>query len=214
MIGAALVLLLAGGVEDPWVTARAAPDGPARTAALVASLADDAVAGLSAQALGERLGVAFQAFLDAERRTAAEELLALARAFDARERAVWSAFCLEGALRRGHSRYAAADAALAAVQPRDAAEALALLERRALVAGAAGDTARETAFLGAALARGSTDARQVLGFRALRVGARAEAAVHFGVLLDPAVAARDLPPWALRGYGLTLLPERVAGPLR
>ncbi len=206
MIGAALVLLLAGGAEDPWDLARTAPDGPARTAALVASLADSSVAGLVGVAVGERLEVAFRAFLDAERRTSADEMLALAEALVARDRAVWSAFCLEGALRRGFGRYAEADAALAAVPATDPGAALALLERRALVAGGAGDTARETALYGAALARGSSDARQVLGFRALRTGDRAAAAAHFGALIDPALAARDLPPWALRGHGLALLP--------
>jgi len=206
--------------RDDWVQARTAPDGPVRTAALVASLTDAAVASLAPGAVRERLEVAFQAFLGAEERHAADELLVLAEAFDARDPAPWSAFCLEGALRRGFGRYADADAVLREALERvtgDAPAVLAITERRALVAAGAGEALRERSLLGAAVARGSTDARQILGFAALRAGDRAAARAHFGVLVgvlggaDAGVAARDLPPWALRGYGLALLPSPPPG---
>jgi hypothetical protein len=201
--------------RDVWMQARTAPDGPVRTAALVASLSDAAVASLAPGAVRERLEVAFQAFLGAEERHAADELLALAEALYARDPAPWSAFCLEGALRRGFGRYADAEAVLAEVAKRvegDAPAVLAVTERRALVAAGSGESQRERALLGAAVARGSTDARQILGFAALRAGDRAAARAHFGLLVsalggaDASLAARDLPPWALRGHGVALLP--------
>lgn len=200
---------------DAWAIARSAPDGPERTEALLHALAPETFAALAPQARRERLEVAYHAFLSAEERRSGDEMLQLAQAMYGRDAALWSAFCLEGALRRGFGRYAEADALLAdlgASLP-DPQGRRAVLERRALVAAGAGEAQRERALLGAALAQGSDDARQVLGFAALRAGDRAAARAHFGALLEPlghdaGVAARDLPPWALRGHAVALLPRR------
>ncbi|MEZ6017475.1 MAG: hypothetical protein R3F49_20340 [Planctomycetota bacterium] len=228
---------LGGGPLDPWGEAQRAPDGPERTAALVRALSAAAFAPLAPQARFERLDVAYRAFLSAEERIAADELLALAQAMYDRDPAIWSGFCLEGALRRGFGRYAEADALLASLAARfadDPAAVLALTERRTLIAAGAGDAARERALLGSALGAGSLDARQILGFAALRAGDDAAALAHFSVLVGaPAPAApaaqgasggadtgdqapsaftptpaRDLPPWALRGFGIALLPRK------
>lgn len=229
-MSALAIALLALGVaaaaeaprQDPWTVAREAPDGPERTAALVAALAPAALEGLAPEARLARLEVAYRAFLGAEERCAAAELLALAEAMAAADPAPWSVFCLEGALRRGFGRYADADAALAALEraTSDRAVRRAVIERRALVAAGAGWASQEAALLGRALAEGSPDARQILGFAALCAGRAEEASAHFGALLVDAaregrapgagVAARDLPPWALRGHGLALLPTQVS----
>lgn len=91
-----------------------------------------------------------------------------------------------------------------------------LLDRRAMDRLAAGDEAGGLADLGGGLARGSRNARLILGRRALRNSqatdpastarselSKIEARRLFSTLLDeePGVAA-----WALRGWGLTLLP--------
>lgn len=209
--------------QDAWEAARQLPDGPERTAAIVASLAEDTWATLPVTARGERLEVAYRAFLGAEARFAGDEMLGLAEAMHARDRAIWSAFCLEGALRRGFGRYGDAEGVLEALQreyeaagdPAQRGEAVrALVERRALVAAGAGEREHEAALLGRALGAGSADARQILGFAALRAGDVRGALAHFEVLLAGAPSveqaptpARDLPPWALRGYGVALLPR-------
>jgi len=101
-----------------------------------------------------------------------------------------------------------------AVSDRLLAEAIALEEaagnptadiwsRRGIGALAAGDKRRALDYLGRALARGSSDAAVVLARMDLDAGRRRAARIGFRALSwdeDPGA-------WALRGWGLTLLPE-------
>lgn len=212
--------------QDAWVTARAMEDGPERTDALVVALSADAFEGLSASERTARLELGFAAFLAALDRFAAGEALALAEAMHARAGETWSAFCLEGALRRGFGRYEEADAVLAALpaaaRPAPGTDGLAahleVLERRCIVAAGAGWRARERALLGRAYVAGGRDAQQILGRLELAAGRYDAAAKLFGGLLtdareQPLAPASELPAWALRGFGVALLgaPGRRAG---
>lgn len=205
---------------DDWDVARSAVDGPERTAAMVRALAPATLAELAPAARQERLQVGFQIFLGAEARRAGVEWLAIAEALFTADRALWSAFCLEGALRKGFGRYDDAERLLAELQaehrgPEGRAERLELIGRRALVAAGAGQAAQERALLGQALGLGSQDARQILGFAALRAGDLVAARAHFGALFErgtTTTADRDLPAWALRGFGVALLPASVVPP--
>ena len=201
---------------DPWTLQATLPDGAERTEAILRSLADASFTQLHPSAQRDRLDVAFHAFLDAGERFAGDEMLSLAQGLYDRAPAIWSAFCLEGALRRGHGRYAEADAVIAerlAIDGEQIGEMgrVELLERRAIIAAGRGAWAQERALLGPALVHGGRDARQILGLRALSRGDRPEAARLFGALLtdsagDQPVAPKDRPAWALRGWGLALLP--------
>jgi hypothetical protein len=170
-------------------------------------------------ALHPKLLAAYDAFRAAHDAYRGEAALALAEAMHAHAHATWSAYCLEGILRK-LGDYATGDEVLRlqleAVS--DPAERLDLLQRRAILAAGAGWPRRERAYLGAALALGGTDSLQMLGRLALasgqQTGHQDRARILFRVLLerhrgDPAEA----PPWALRGWGLALLPP-PAEPLR
>jgi len=123
--------------------------------------------------------------------------------------APWSVQCLEGALRRTGD-YEGADRVLVAEIERttDPAERRTLVERRALVAAGAGWSERERDVLGQALALGGTDAYQILGRLSLAAGELDRARILFRVLVErhPPPDTAHAPPWALRGWGLTLLP--------
>ncbi len=157
--------------------------------------------------------------------------------FDSGEAAstVWSAFCLEGALRRGATdanldeHFKEASRALKALMghPRTSrADRLALVQRHAIVAAGFGRRGVEAASLGAALAQGGIDGAQITGLARLQSAPKngqddwETAGALFANLLDraraagtqdPAQTPGPLPldpadaPWALRGHGLSVL---------
>ncbi|MEM9802581.1 MAG: hypothetical protein AAGA20_19805 [Planctomycetota bacterium] len=208
LASAASIAFGIGGVEQEPVG-----DGAERADALCARLAGQPPADASdEQAL---LVEGFQSFLerledafDGERATRLAELM------HARADAVWSAFCLEGALRRSadadptsvrsRQAYERADAVLTALEARadlGPADGLAVVHRRAILAAGFDDTAAERRALGGALALGGIDGAQISGLAALRDGDGRSAARLFGSLLD-GQHSPDVLPWAVRGHGL------------
>lgn len=208
-----LSLLLAVACAAP-VGTREAQDPAARAADRAVEIAE----GLHAvaddpQAVEPRLREAFEAWRVAYDGYRGEAARTIAEAMHAVAAERWSAEVLEGTCRR-LGDYASADRALAEQIRRtvDPAERRALLERRAIVAAGAGWTEREREFLGRALAAGGTDAYQMLARRALADGETARARTLFRALVERHLdTPAEAPPWALRGWGMTLLP--AAGPL-
>ena len=93
----------------------------------------------------------------------------------------------------------------------DPALRLDLIQRWALAAFAANETKLGEQLYGKALVAGGTDAYQVLGMRALRNGELDRARRLFRALMLDRSAAEEgfvATPWALRGWGVSLLPER------
>lgn len=143
---------------------------------------------------GRLLRAGFNAFIERMEAYDGDMSVSLARELFAEDRAVWSAFCLEGALRRS----AAADAGPGSA-PFD--EALSVLEglrttyaadpvirvdltnRIALLAAGFGARISENAALGRSLAAGGIDGAQIAGLAALS-GEPDVAARLFGSLLD------------------------------
>ncbi len=165
--------------------------------------------------LQERLQETFVAFVAEHDAFHGEAALLLAEAMYAHGPGTWSAFCLEGILRR-LGRYERAEEVLAGhletvTVPEQRAQ---ILERRAILAAGAGWRERELDHLGRALALDGLDAQQMLGRLALFEGRKERARVLFRVLVERLRGAREgagevTPesiPWALRGWGLALLP--------
>lgn len=154
--------------------------------------------------------------------------LELARALHGRSPAVWSAFVLEGALRRSASADPRAEASVAAYEEGDAAlrslisdpstsvpDRIASIQRRAILAAGFARPRAERAALGAALAGRGTDGAQILGLAALTAGEHETAAALFASLLDapapgPDGAPAERPPWALRGHSLAVLEQLIS----
>lgn len=217
-VAALVVLLLASG----------APSGPARaqTGAPAAALEgadelDRLVRELRGEvpdgvADGPLLQEAFTAFLRAMEVKDGAGAVRLARAMHDRADAVWSAFCLEGALRRSAPADPRSEPAMAAFREAEEAlqgclaadpgfgDRLALVQRRAILAAGFDAPGPERAALGRALAMGGIDGAQILGLAALKSGELRESARLFAVLLDRGEALADC-PWAVRGHGLAAL---------
>ena len=173
----------------------------------------------------------FIARMDAYDGTGAQKL---ARALFDRAPAVWSAFVLEGALRRAAPDDPRAGASIAAFEEADAAlqtliaapqttrlDRLALVQRRAILAAGFARPRAERAALGAALAARGVDGAQILGLAALTANEHETAAPLFASLLDRAAPAREpddpgppqaseRPPWALRGHSLAVLEQLIS----
>lgn len=185
--------------RESWIAARVAAPGPGLDRALAQSLA-----GLEGAELAACYQLAYERFLALANGYETESAIGLAHAIHARARAVWSASNLASALRRAgrwDEAHAVLSAAIAApIERRDRA---ALLQERALVDAGAGWKARERDDLGASLARGSSDAAQVLGRLDLAAG-RFDAA---RAVFRSALRDEPTPPWALRGWGLSMLPR-------
>lgn len=224
ILAAALLLVGSGQDEAPptrdavpedgsaWERARQDGDRSERAQAVVAAL--DEAAG-DPEALHPRQLRAFEVFQLEHDDFQGARSVALAEAMHRHAAATWSAFCLEGALRRTGD-YGRADAVLREHLGRDLgpAERVDVVLRRAIVAAGAGDRAGELAALGRGLVGGGADAYQMLGRLALVEGRAAEARGLFRVLVDRhATDPAGAPPWALRGWGLALLPP-PAEPLR
>jgi hypothetical protein len=189
------------------VVVRLLPQGPDRAWALVDALAP----GADADLLPQRLQEGFRAFVAAERAFEGPLATALAQALHRQARATWSAFCLEGILRRTGDLDGAAAALGELPRAAERQERADRAGRRAIVARGQGRLDLAWRHLGAVLATGGADGAQMLGLQALRRGARAEAAAHFGALLSAdalGVASASPAPWAQRGFGVALLPQR------
>jgi hypothetical protein len=195
-----------------WAQAQQDEDPDVRLQGIVASL--DEVRG-DPTALRPRLVRAFEVWQREHDDYQGDRALAIAESMHQHAAATWSAFCLEGILRRlGH--YQRADGVLVEHLGRELppAEQTDVVLRRAIVAAGAGWRPAERAALGRGLAQGGPDAYQMLGRLALAEGARSAARALFRALLVRHLdAPGSAPPWALRGWGLALLP-RQAEPLR
>jgi len=125
--------------------------------------------------------------------------------------APWSSLCLEGVARRtGDLERSAQVLELGMATETDPVTQLELRERRSIVAAGAGERAVELDWLGRALVLGGSDGLQMRARIALGQGARERSTTLFRILVDrnrgplPTLAAP--PAWALRGWGLALLP--------
>ncbi len=194
-----------------------ADDEPLAVQQLIEALS---ASSLDTQASGALLEEGFRLFLDRMAAMDGPSSVGLARAMYARDDAIWSTFCLEGALRRSapadtggasaQEAYAEADRALSALlrlETLSAADRVAVVQRRAILAAGFADTSGELSSLGRALGMGGIDGAQILGLKALVAGDHGEAARLFGLLIDRGDPPQDR-PWALRGHGLASL-ERI-----
>lgn len=191
-------------------------DPDRRTAVEVDALVNDiasTVGSADAQALGVALQVAYDEFLLQHDAFDTRNARALAEAMYGAQPATWSAFCLEGIARRGGDSPRAESVLTERLTGTPEGPArIEIFERRAIARGGAGDAQGAQADLGRALVLGGTDSCQILGLQALNAGRLEESRDLFRVLLEraeAAPAASDPPPWALRGWALTLI-SRVA----
>lgn len=214
--GWALGLLLVGlaaASQEPG-SAGGGASGPARSQEVIRALGDPS---LQAEALPPLLQEAFDLFLARMEAKDGPGAVGLARAMYGRAPAPWSAFCLEGSLRRSSPADARSEGALLAYAEADAAltsllrseglgseDRLAVTQRRAILAAGFADRSGERASLGRALSQGGIDGAQILGLNALQAGDPLGAARLFGLLMDRGEPAADC-PWALRGHGLAAL---------
>lgn len=186
-------------------------DTTRRAAAVVHSLGE----AIDPRGRQQRMVRAFDVFQEDHDAFRAEEALSIARAMHADAQATWSAYCLEGILRRsgdygGAARVLEEHAARLTPGP----EATDVMGRRAIVAAGAGDFEEERRHLGDALLAGSDDALQMLGRLTLVQGDTEGARRLFRAVLDRSDNGEAHgAPWALRGWGLALLPA-PAEPLR
>lgn len=219
-LGLCLVSLAAAG-QEPAPRPEVPSTAPSRAEEVIQALGDP---GTSSEAVAALLQEAFDLFLVRIEVKDGPGAVGLARAMHGRAPAPWSAFCLEGALRRSSTAdprgesallaYVEADGVLTALLRSEALgeeEKLAVTQRRAILAAGFDDDAGERASLGRALAQGGIDGAQILGLRALEAGDFRESARLFGLLLDRGEAAEDC-PWALRGHGLAALESVRKGP--
>lgn len=194
-----------GTHAEAWIAARFRPED--RVQLLVHGLHDD---GLTPEQAQRRLQAGFEVFLALEGEWSADALL-VAQALHLRAQAPWSAFCLEGIQRRlGHLDLAleTIDQMLGPVSAARGPVWQSLMGRRAIVHAGAGDRDLARADLGRLLSSGAADAHQILGLEALLDRQWQVSSAHFGVLLDSSRRSGEPhPPWALRGYGVSLLPR-------
>lgn len=189
----------AAGVLDP---------GLARAQALAQLLG---LPELDARQLYDYQQLAYAAFIEDHDRFLALPARLIAEAMHAAGLATWSVLCVEGISRRcGEYERAMAviDERLAALgEAGDPVEVRELLERRAISAMGADLPQEVQASLGRALRLGGDDALQILGKIALDGGRPQEACRLFSALLARAQAkGSEAAPWALRGWGVSLLP--------
>lgn len=199
--------------EDLGSASVTARTDPVVLEALIAALDGE----LEDEVAAAKLSEGFRAFLSLMEEKNGPGAVGIATAMHRRAGAVWSAFCLEGALRRsapadplGSSSleaYSVADGALTALLRDDslpAADRLAVVQRRAILAAGFADVPSARASLGRALAAGGIDGAQILGLEGLIEGRPEEAARLFGLLLDRGDPSAEC-PWALRGHALSSL---------
>lgn len=198
MLGAALLALLAGAQAPDLDAVRALPQGPERARAVA-----EAVRTAPQAELGEALQLGFDDFLAAAGRYDGEVALELAEALHARADAPWSAMSLSLIHTRCGDPNRGVDVLRKAlVTAPDPATERDLVAALGLALSVAGRREPGLAAFGSAFCRGSDNAGVVLGRLALREGRLERARAIFRTLL------RSTPPpaWALRGWGLSLLP--------
>jgi hypothetical protein len=194
-----------GAPVEAWIAARFRPADRVRLVAL--GIGEE---GLSRDQEKRRLQRGFEIFLELEGdfQVGAREV---AEALHRRAHSTWSAFCLEGIQRRCGSLDLALDTVNSMLPPlgkAQGAEADALLGRRAIIHAGSGHQDLARADLGRLLVAGFPDAHQILGLDALLEGDWQASSALFGVLLDRSRSQGEIPPpWALRGFGVSLLPR-------
>lgn len=156
---------------------------------------------------GQLLRAGFDVFIASMDSFQGDSAVEVARELFAEDPAIWSAFCLEGSLRRsaaadaGHESLAFREAMgiLESLRESNAAEPgvrLDLTNRIAILAGGFGARAEERAALGRSLASRGVDGAQIAGLWALAQDP-AQAARLFGSLLDRSMARRSDPETAV-----------------
>ena len=187
-------------VRECWLAAEVLPTGRVRTAVLLRALLGTSE--LTIDALNMAWRMAGEEALDLRLNQGARPIQVI---LDERYRAAWSAIDLSITPRTlGHGELADAILAEAIAQEEAAQRSTAdLWSRRGVAAFGNGDEREARHYLGRALTRGSTDATLMLGLINLLAGRREAARMDFrtSILSDQPAA------WALRGWGLTLLPE-------
>lgn len=196
--------------EDPWPVLRGMHPGSARADALCAAL-KKGPEGLEQGHWSRLLELSFAIFREELRLYAGAPARDVAEAQYRAAPATWSILCLEGVARRtGELDRSAEVLELALAGESESATQLELLERRSIVAAGAGDEAPRLDWLGRALVLGGSDGLQMRARLALALGARERSRVLFRVLVDRSRGLLpdidESPPWALRGWGLALLP--------
>lgn len=184
--------------RSPLAEARELAPGEARAKVLVLALEQTAEAGLE-----ECLALSYEEFLNQTRAFRMDLALPLAEGMHARAQADWSAMSLGLASTRAgrNARAASVLREQLAVTEEGPAQA-SLMERLGLAYLGAGKEALARRELGAALARGSSNAGVVLAMLSLRRGRPEAARALFRSILDEEPAQS----WAHRGWGLSMLP--------
>ncbi len=206
-LAALLLLAPLSGAQDvgaapprsALVQARELAPGEARARALVRALEETSAFGLD-----ECLALAFEEFLNQARAYRMDLALPLAEGMHARARADWSAMSLGLACTRAGLNARAEEVLREQLAlSEDGPDQAALMERLGLAYLGAGQEARARRELGAALARGSSNAGVVLGMLSLRQGRPEAARALFRSILDEEPAQS----WAHRGWGLSMVPR-------
>ena len=199
-----------GATEDPWPLLRGMQPGSAR-AEFVCLALQEGPQGLEPGHWSRLLELSYAIFLEELGLYAGGPARDVAEAQYRAAPAIWSAICLEGVARRtgdlDRSAQVLESVLATASAPPTRVE---LRERRSIVAAGAGDRATQLDWLGRALVLRGADGLQMRARLALALGARERSRVLFRVLVDrsrgPSPALGQPPPWALRGWGLALLP--------
>ncbi|MFT7668321.1 MAG: tetratricopeptide (TPR) repeat protein [Planctomycetota bacterium] len=213
MIRAALLALLLSTATGSWKKAGLLAQDTLDWRSIATIEQDDrrvsaycqALANVNAAELGQLLQPAFNEFMTQNQAFQLEPAQALAEAMHSRARATWSAMSLALV----STRAGASDRAEEVLREQlagtlEGPDKIALLERLGLALQGAGFERRALGPLGSSFARGSRDAGVVLGRIALRQGRLDHARAIFRSLLDE----EPSPSWALRGWGLSMLPTR------
>ncbi|MAF65653.1 MAG: hypothetical protein CMJ84_08355 [Planctomycetes bacterium] len=189
---------------EAWPMARALAPGEAADAALLAAVGEVC----DGPALARCLVLGYERFQALSEVFRADDALRLGEALHERARAPWSAGNLGRILGRlGRAGEGRAVLSEQLAREGDPAVRLALYDDRGLLALGAGEWELARADLGLALVQGSPSAAVVLGQRALAHGRSLRARALFRE------GARAVPPrpWALRGWGLSMLAGQETG---
>ena len=193
--------------REGWLAAEVLPPGPERVRAVLKSM-DEAAPGLDRRYLMTAWSTAVA---EARALRLEEGALPIQTRLHAELQAPWTAVNLS-LTSMWLDRHDEADRLLADAIAAEAAAGRPtddLWSQRGIAALATGDKRRARDYLGRALAGGSANAAVVLARMDLDAGRRRAARIGFRALLwDDNPGA-----WALRGWGLTLLPDSPSGPI-
>jgi hypothetical protein len=196
--------------QDAWPLLRVMEPGPARAEALCLAL-EKGPLGLDPGHWLGLLELSHQAFLEELKRFAGAPARRVAEAMHRASPAIWSSLCVEGVARRmGDLERSTEVLESALARTGNADSLLELRERLAIVCAGWGRNAQQLDWLGRALVLGGDDGLQMRGRLALSEQQSSRARALFRVLVDrsrgPLPSLKEPPPWALRGWGLALLP--------